>query len=100
MSLESVSLGALAFIVLSVGYMLMFNVEALLPLQEQYTETARSTSPSEDLEDNEDSRAHRQEILRLGGGVLFVVGALLFVTSMYLMFLVEPPHNSLLVFTF
>lgn len=89
MSLESISLGVLALVLLGVGYVFVFRVERALSLQERYAEAASWKPPSEDPDHYEDTREHRQGVFQMGGGVLLAVGTLLLAVSIYGTFFVE-----------
>lgn len=82
-SIEALSIGTLALAMLAVGYVMAFRADRALAVQERYAERVSWRPPSEDPEYYEATRSHRAWVLRLGGGVLLVVGSLLFAVSVY-----------------
>lgn len=89
MSLESISLGVLALVLLGVGSVFVFRVETALNFQERYAEAVSWKPPSEDPAHYEDTREHRQGIFQIGGVVLLAVGTMLLAVSIYGTFFLE-----------
>lgn len=89
MSLESISLGGLAVVLFSTGYLFTVQVETALAVQERYAETVSWKPPSNNPEYYDDLREHRLWVFRLGGVALLVVGTLLLVVALYATFFVE-----------
>lgn len=89
MPLESISLGGLAVVLISTGYLFTVQTETALAFQERYAATVSWKSPSGNPEYYDDMREHRLWIFRLGGVALLVVGTLLLVVAVYATFFVE-----------
>lgn len=82
-SIESLSVGVLALLILGTGYVFTLRVETALALQERYAEAISWKPPSDDPAYYDEMRTHRREVFQFGGGVLLVVGGLLLAVAIY-----------------